>query len=259
MKLACEIPISILEDISPYTDYDFVIGSYCLTHPKYKEFYLKKARAKDRRMIVDNGAFEEGKAMDSSAYKDLVLELNPNTLVLPDVINDAKETIKRTNEFFDKYDMLDAYHLMGVLQGQSICDYMKCLEAYASNDSIDIIGIPYHVFYRPLFIEKNNIIKFCRENAFVIHILGLPNPWEVVELTKFGSIIESIDTSLPVVSGLARCNFNRGEFQRSRLDINLSNISTGAIALIQSNINYLKYLIHRNDEFLSPMSTPRRV
>lgn len=255
MKLACEIPTANLAELNGYTDYDFIIASHCVNDEKYKQFFIDlRKEHPERESILDNGAFEEGKAIDFGIYKELIDALKPNVLVLPDVVNDMRATLKASEKFMSQYDELcnaGLYSMMGVLQGNTIKEYVECLEEFNQYDVIETIGIPYHLFYRPLFIEKNNIIDFCDRNGLEIHILGLPNPFEVVELAKYPDIIKSIDTSLPIVSGKHGKRFAASpiDWKRERLNINDVYDHDQEISAIH-NITYLKWLMEEKDPFI---------
>ena len=104
---------------------------------------------------------------------------------------------------------------MGVLQGESINDYLYCLEYFLRLSEvykIRSIGIPYHLFYRPTLLRKTNIINLCKSHDIYIHILGLPNPYEILDLKKFGEIITSVDTSLPVSAAAQNMLLKRDEW-----------------------------------------------
>jgi len=154
-----------------------------------------------RFMILDNGAFENGKSMEFADYSEIVKSLKPDQVVLPDAINDARTTIAMSDEFLHRaLTELNVPSYMGVLQGESINDYLFCLEYYirqSKKHPIRTIGVPYHMFYRPTLFRKTNIIETCEEHDLLIHILGLPNPYEILDLMKFNQI-SSIDTSLPI-------------------------------------------------------------
>ena len=202
LPLAVELPVSSLQ-LSEVTDYDFVIASYCEDNDEYKEFYknMRQSLARNRFMVLDNGAFENGQSMEFADYAEVVKELRPDQVVLPDVINDARITIEMSDEFLNRaLGILPTPGYMGVLQGESINDYLYCLEFYirkSKHHPIRTIGIPYHMFYRPTLLRKTNIIEICKEHNLLIHILGLPNPYEILDLMKF-DLISSIDSSLPI-------------------------------------------------------------
>jgi hypothetical protein len=241
MKIACESPVSTLPVITEITDYDFVIASHCFKNAVYKDYYVSLRKDQPmREMFLDNGAFEEGKAVDTAFYKDLIYELHPTIVVLPDVVNNMQTTLDRVNNYINENSQLfKDFDNMGVLQGKSTEEYMQCLEFYNQFEEIGCIGIPYHLFYRPLFIEKNNIIEYCKKNNLLIHILGLPNPFELHELSKWDSVILSVDTSLPVVSGKNARVFAHNQWQRER--VNIDDIyNSEQLSFACQNIEFLK-------------------
>ena len=201
--LAVELPVSLLY-LSKFTNYDFVIASYYQENKDYADFYRKSREdaGVKRFTILDNGAFETGKSILFDDYIKIIEELSPDEIVLPDVVNDAYDTLDLVEKFLKRVVVtMHIPRLMGVLQGKCVNDYLYCLEYYIRQSkeySIKTIGIPYHLFYRPTLLRKTNIIELCKEHNLAIHILGLPNPYEILDLRKFGKIITSVDTSLPV-------------------------------------------------------------
>ena len=216
MKLAVELPVSMLQELTPFTEYDFIIGSHCLLHPEYYNFYRNHRRP---NTILDNGAFELGRSLSVEELGSLVHNLQPAVIVLPDVVDDRELTVAATHLFLSKHPVgISGCSYMGVLQGKSVDDYLRCLEYYASISDVSLIGFPYHQFNRVKFIKKYKVDEFCREHKLKIHILGLPNPFEAVELSLIPEIV-SIDTSLPVVSALHGLSMNAFQWLSSRLDI----------------------------------------
>lgn len=247
MNLACEMPLSLLPQLHSHTDYDFIIASYCLQNKAYKDFHEKLHEEDPSRFsILDNGAFEEGTSIEIDTYFNLIEELRPNIVVLPDTVNDKDATLKASIYFltklYEKFDDRIPFELMGVLQGTSVEDYLECLEEYAKIEDISYIGIPYHLFYRPMLLEKHKIASFCEENGFLIHILGLPNPFEVYELGKWKDIIVSIDSSLPISSGAHNKLFREGEWKRDRKPLDAIFTAQQKVTMLD-NIRYLKVLI----------------
>ena len=101
IQLAFELPISLLDTRQNF-DYDFVIASHCLKYPKYREFYSRFRGERD--LFLDNGAFEEGKSIPFDQYFDLIKDLQPDIVVLPDVVNDSVKTMRATAAFCSKWD-----------------------------------------------------------------------------------------------------------------------------------------------------------
>lgn len=246
MNLAVELPPSCFS-MQDLTDFDFVIASHCLENPQYLQFY-RNQRPGIRKLVLDNGAFETGKAIPSEDYLRLIGQLKPDVVVLPDVVDNKEETLKASLAFVT--EVVDAnpalftgVELMGVLQGLSPMDYMDCANEYAKNPSIGTIGIPYHHFYRPKFIRKYKFDVWAAEMNIKIHILGLPNPFEAVELALIKEV-ESIDTSLPVVSGQLGLSFKELQWQSARLDLKGDFVRDFRSEDIRSNISFLHDLCH---------------
>lgn len=243
LKLAVELPVSLLH-LSNLTDYDFVIASYYLKNKEYANFYKNMRKDKERFMILDNGAFENGKSMEFDAYIKIVNELDPDEVVLPDTVNDVRATIEQSDEFLCSLEVTTVLRLMGVLQGESINDYLYCLEYYIRQSkiyNIKTIGIPYHLFYRPTLLRKTKIIELCKKHDLFIHILGLPNPYEIVDLRKFEGIT-SVDTSLPVSAAAQAMSLGLNEWPLGgRVSIDYIPISSME-RLTEYNIKDLKKL-----------------
>jgi len=189
MICSVELPIKYLDN-SKHFDFDFIIASTCLEHPKYMKYYLKKE--KSRLTILDNGAFETGKAIDDETYLELARKLQPDILVIPDVYKDNAATGHRAVNFLKKWehDPIEGVKLMGVLQGTTWDNLVSLYKTiYAS--VCDYIGLPYATgIDRYQFLKAHPEIKN-------IHILGTPTLSEIYSLNLLPNVV-SIDSSLAV-------------------------------------------------------------
>jgi len=194
MKSAVELPVNYLE-MSDLFDFDFVIASTCLEFPKYKEFYLSEEhRSKSRFMILDNGAFEKGEAIEDKEYLDLARELKPNVLVIPDKVNDPHTTLMRYNIFMQawKANPIENCELMGVIHSGGTIHTAHIMGAMYYSNGIQWIGIPYFASG----LDRYSLIKANPEWPNV-HILGLPTLPEALSLQMLPNV-RSCDSSLPV-------------------------------------------------------------
>jgi len=196
MICSVELPIKYLESFSQYFDYDFVIASNCLSYPKYFDYYKHSGR----RMILDNGAFETGEAINDKLYYGVVKELKPDIIVLPDAYNDEVKTVMRSLSFlrFWEKNAIPGIELMVVLPGNSeeriLSEYVIFQKA---SPKVIWYGLPYgSMINRYQFLKKHPEITN-------IHILGLSNLGEACALSELHNIV-SIDTSLPI-----RCTTNK--------------------------------------------------
>lgn len=189
MKCSVELPTAYL-DYSDLFDYDFVIASVCLQDLTYYSHYKT---CKKRYTILDNGAFEnKGNPLDTAVYYEVIKELKPDVVVIPDVLRDQAETAKRVSSFLDfwKTNKIEGVSLMGVLQGTSP-SLLKSLHFYYQSVGVSFFGLPY--------INQIDRFQFLRANPHItnVHILGAPNIGEVTALATLPQVV-SIDTSLPV-------------------------------------------------------------
>jgi len=192
MQCSVELPVKYLGEFSKYFSFDFVIASTCLTHPEYFEYY----KTKRRFTILDNGAFETGKAINDVDYLRIADALQPDILVIPDVYNDTMRTAQRSADFIltwkeNKKAFLNT-KLMAVLPGHSEMAVISMYEFYENlSEDITWYGFPYSGR-----VDRFQVLKEHPEIENV-HILGLPSIPEALSLRGLSNV-KSIDTSLPV-------------------------------------------------------------
>lgn len=189
MKLQCsvELPVKNLE-MSDHFDYDFVIATTCITHPEYLEWYRKSKRMK----ILDNGAFETGKALANDSYIEFAKEISADLVVIPDEYKNAIGTLDRFEEFLDEWNNnLMVADLMGVIQAEGSLDMAHAMGVLYQSHGIKWIGVPY-----ACGLDRYQLIKDHPEWKNV-HILGLPTLPELQSLRLLPNV-KSIDSSLPV-------------------------------------------------------------
>lgn len=214
MLISHEVPISMLEDSKAFNDYD-----YCLLHllnrPEYLNYY-KKASESGRKVLLDNSLFELGDAMSPSRLLWGCEEIKPFWYVVPDAMNDTETTIARFENWKENYRS-KAYGLaIGVVQGSTFSDLVRCYEYMANN--ADKVAIPFlATAYQNMFpgvknplekatLGRNYLIKHLMANGIwrfdvPVHILGATLPGEFSD-PLYSKYIESMDSSCPVVNGL---------------------------------------------------------
>jgi len=235
MICSVELPIKYLETFSQYFDYDFVIASNCLTHPKYFDYYKNSSRF----LILDNGAFETGESIDDQLYYDVIKELGPDIIVLPDAYNDEVKTVTRSLSFlrFWEKNTISGIELMAVLPGNSeeriLSEYELFQKVYTK---VNWYGLPYgSMINRYQFLKKHPEITN-------VHILGLSNLGEACALSALPNIV-SIDTSLPI-----RCTSNKSYMNKilsandhvSMIEENLDE------NILTYNLNLFRGVCHNN-------------
>jgi hypothetical protein len=195
VQLALITPIDLL-DFAGLSNYHLLLPQL-FTNDKYRRFYSDARGHK----ILDNGV-AEGHVMDYRRLQDIALAWQVDEVVVPDVMGDCQGTIDLARDF-EKYAQPTSYHYVGVAQGRTLAEVIKCITFFQYCDYVSVLALPrilntIHKTQRFHLIEP--IAKEFKFDA--IHCLGASS-WvrEVIALDSLG-IVRGMDTSLPVVLGL---------------------------------------------------------
>lgn len=220
MLVSHESPISMLEDSKQYNDYDYALVHLFETHPEYYNFF-KMSLAQGREVLLDNSIFELGHAFDSVKFVKYIEELNPTFHIIPDVLEDAKETVLSYKKFNKEYKYVGNYQI-GVVQGKTWQEIVDCYKFMA--DNADYIAISFDYSYYDAIAYSNRedrlgqLDRWCKGRQSLIqrlvdegiwekhkphHLLGcsLAKEFRYYKQNNIPSI-RSCDTSNPVVAAL---------------------------------------------------------
>ena len=198
---------------APFAHIPAKAPGYALSHEMVGETIKEKYRTLPN-LILDNGADELGEGQGGMRLAYLAGRLQPNYLILPDVLHKDKLTRKRGEEFFQQ--MASSGYLgkfIGVIQAKTL---QKGLESYAwwcETGIADRIGITYDTKIVSKYsgeIPWGNRINFLSEllpyyekYGVGVHMLGTLDVNEMYTLhynKNFESIlsmVESHDTTMP--------------------------------------------------------------
>lgn len=162
MLINSELPVCMLDACNvEVNDYDFILYHLFRSNDVYKDYY--KGLLMDRGdtlnpnfpriSILDNSAYEfyvKGQELNMDEFVKTITELGPSHYILPDVLMDMDKTIQLSKQFLEKYtDEINWVHPtvspepIGVVQGNSIWEFYKCLQTYKEL-GIKNIAIPFH-------------------------------------------------------------------------------------------------------------------
>lgn len=174
--------------------------------PEYKEFYKKNKRI----CYLDNSAYEyqfiEG-GFNLDYYIDIINEIEPSHIIIPDVIADYEATI---NEFinFPLERINKPVKTIGVVQGKNLEELERCFDFM--NENVDMVALVFHspayeknILYRDLdnaHGRYNFFNKIKHKIKKPIHLLGCSLPQEFTWYKP--EEIYSIDTANPVQFGM---------------------------------------------------------
>jgi hypothetical protein len=202
-------------------NYHMVLAQRYLLDKEYKGFY-DNLNKKNNEILLDNGACELKESINNDLLAEVAMDLSPNYLILPDVLNSFSQTKARTQRFIQRYN----------------------------EDQIDILGIsniqPLATKYSSITDRYEAITHLMDTGLFnankLIHILGLGDSGHI-EVQKLRQLdcIEGVDTSAPIVHGYYGIQFdNRVGYKKIRHYINdYTVIEKDKLPTIMSNIKTL--------------------
>jgi len=239
-----ESPVSILDKSTSYNDFD-----YCLVHlmdqqEKYRDFFLNARSTYDREVFLDTSVFELGTAFDPSKYMDWAEKINPNLMIIPDVLEDTKATIDTWCQFNSEYksrlNKLDARRV-GVVQGKILPDVEHCYQFMSSN--ADVVALSFDMsFYDTYGAGETKLERMCTGRQDLInhlittdtwnwhkphHLLGCSLPQEFSYYVRNNiHNIRSVDTSNPIVHGLHNVRYNSTFGLKDKIKTKLADLIT---------------------------------
>lgn len=210
IKISHEIPKQLFPYHDLINDYPYVLGHLLNNDRGYTEFYKEKLKTAPYS-ILDNSAFELGQSIPGEELYELGEEFRPTHLVLPDKVNDYRQTMENAVEYLSKYKSYTLKYI-GVCQGDTFEKIADCIDFYVDKE-VDIIALPFdlvpdsdYVTVRFRFLNwwYANRYKFFG-GSYKFHLLGCQNPVEF-QLYKYNQsniqrYIYSLDTSSPIVNG----------------------------------------------------------
>lgn len=214
MKISHECPLDLLEESKNFNDYEYSL-LHLMHIPEYKEFY--KRQAKLRYQILDNSAFEyqfiDG-GFDTQYFLDIIDEVRPSSIIIPDIISDCEATI---DEFrgFPFEDLNYEPEIIGVVQGKNEEELLKC--AKFMHNRADKLAI---VFHSPAYqidhskskdenncLGRYNIVqKIKKITNKPLHLLGCSLPKEF-GMYKNGDV-QTIDSAVPIQNAMVGILFD---------------------------------------------------
>ena len=206
------------------------------------------------KIILDNSVVELGHPLP---MKDLIRAyeiVNATWLVLPDIVGEYDRTIKLSSEFLAEFDQVESHlrpkvKFMGLTQGNSIPQLIKCARWYSLHSNVEAIGIP-RVITKVLHTRMDATLHIWLEFAQRFnwwHLFGFSD--DIIDDIACAKLpfIDGIDSAVPIRAGiegklLSLDYFSigpRGKFWETAqpfIDRQMQNV--------QHNIGYVRSLIH---------------
>ena len=225
MKIAHEAPLSLMKYVQYVTDYDYALASLFDKVEGYYDYFLQAKHA-GRKILLDNGVFEEGEAMETNVYADWIINLAPQEYIVPDVMGDMHNTIINFQKWLVEYSGLWGKKI-GVVHGATIEEFVECykfMSAYADKIAINFSQPFYQGLYP--YVERNKEMRQVEGRIWILmylytlgiwnikkphHLLGasLPDEFGMYNIQNpamqgIFKTVESLDTSNPVVYAITQ-------------------------------------------------------
>lgn len=218
MKISHEVPIQFLDKSTHFNDYDYCLAHLMLRHQQgwsnleaYYNFYM--SRPNDRKIYLDNSAFELGRSVPAAPYCELIQKMDPYLFFIPDVVDSYRCTIDLANKWMDKHDhKIDKKVLRcQALQGKSIEQLIDHYERIRSFVSVVGVGYNYAFFSKDptkRIQQRGEVVDalLAHNPQMWIHLLGCQSYAEFVYKRYPGNVI-SVDTSLPIMAAIDGVNY----------------------------------------------------
>lgn len=232
-KYSPVMPIRLFQSLLEYQDKhqdEDVVGDYflllahdILAHPEvYRGIFQKRTHIpKDSFVILDNSVIELGKPLDVEFLLHAAEIVNPNCIILPDVLGDMQQSAalvrKAHNGILADPNTPDDIQMMAVLQGRNIAELTRCATQYADSERVTYFGAPRWVANqlgtRRVFETVLGIHHEVQTPN--VHMLGMSrNIYDDIECTQLPGVM-GIDSANPIVLGQQGIPLQMDDYQHA--------------------------------------------
>lgn len=217
MKLALECPDELLEMVQPFADFDWISVSRYLNSERYADYY----RDSDNIKFVSGSTSETDEPCPIEDLKRVFDDCKGTYVVATDQVGECRKTVEAYKECVGQFS---PEVVVGVLQGSTPKEALKCLGAYSS--PLVPVAVSCHVGGS---IERGSAeLMTLRRELVVAHVPAD----RVVCLLGFAALSElswytgrpnvwGISTGVPVRAGLAVQDIDDFDrTQRVKADLN---------------------------------------
>lgn len=216
IKLCIMSPIEYLSVFSIRGDMLMALPHLVKQSENYRNFF----KSNEKKIILDSGVIELGTPVQFSELLSMGLDVGADMIAIPDYLYDANKTIniaKNINRKYLKKKHTEKYKFMGIVQGETLSEWLNCFVVLANLEMVSTLGIGIYsvkkVFSsltgkRDCFSNRMKCMEIItRKNLLPkgkeIHLLGLGEPRELV-YQKEHPFVRSCDTSRPILYGMQK-------------------------------------------------------
>lgn len=264
IQVSHESPLSLLEQSLEYNDYCYALVHLFEEYPEYYNFFKNAKSIHDKCVYLDNSIFELGESFEPKQYSKWIEQLEPNLYIVPDVLEDSKQTIEKYITFTGEYTSLPGVK-MGVVQGKTYDDLVRCYNFM--KDYADVVAISFdYTYYLSTGIGNTKLERFCSGRQKFINDLINENRWDwnkpvhllgcslAKEFTYYvdNNIhnIKSCDTSNPIVASMFNLKYNDvwgldTKPSQKLADMLDAKLDDTQLEIMQYNVDMFKKILRR--------------
>ena len=173
--------------------------------------YIRQVYSKSW-IILDNGAYEEGKPVDIGMMREAVETVKPDVVAAPDVIGNCERTIDIFLRRFTEWSSLGV-PLMAILHGTSLYEIRRCLYVMLREKEVKHIGIP-RVIADTMGSRVPTVqqaLQHIGSKKYGIHLLGFSKNLQDDITAARNPFVMGIDSTEPLRLGLElkKMNFRK--------------------------------------------------
>ena len=213
MKFSFEIPKTLLDYSRNFNDYEYFLDIFHDDNPEVFDFFLDSI-IKGREVILDNSLYERkirNIELDEEGYKKLLRKFDEAIpeerkkllkVIIPDYFEDSARCIRKVHEYLAEFPQ---FTLVAVVHGHNKQNFKDCFVEYTKilRDA-DVIAVPFGDMCCNITPRSEIVEEISKEISWnqKIHFLGLKSPFEVTQIRRIRHLVDSIDTSYPVISSV---------------------------------------------------------
>ena len=222
IRRAHEAPISQLDNVAQFNDYEYCLVHLLDKHPEYLNFF-KRMVAVGKDVLLDNSIFELGTAYNAEAFAKWIEELKPTYFVVPDKLEDGDATQSMFEDFL--HVQVPGIRI-GVVQGKTYDELSRCYKYMSSK--ADYLALSFDLsYYEYTGVGHSKLERQCTGRQRLVkqliadgiwnhnkphHLLGCSFAKEFrFYINNDIRSIYSCDTSNPVVAAIKGHRYS-GEF-----------------------------------------------
>lgn len=245
-------------DMMHLGDSYFGLAHHYAQDSEYRKYFLDLRANNPKAFItMDCGAAEDS-LVTEEILLDIVGELKPNEVVLPDVLFDKKQTLDNFYNFLLKMEhrkFLDHTSVFACPQGKTKEEWLECYYTMVTCPNVTCVGLSkiavpkcWNDVTGDKLIGKsrNECVAELQKMGFLrkpLHLLGMGehNEFDFYLKNKI-PFIRSSDSCYTVLAALNDIDFSKGDLKRipttnAYFD---TELTSEQIALAKQNIDYLK-------------------